>query len=49
LLDSEYNELDNLRNEITVAKEAIDYNDINLSNRIQSKELIKIWKKNFTL
>lgn len=38
LLDSVYNELDNLGNEILLAKEAIDHNDINLSNRIQSKE-----------
>ena len=42
LLDSGYNELDNLGNEILLAKEAIDHNDINLSNRIQSKELIKV-------
>ena len=42
LLDSGYNELDNLGNEITVAKEAIDYNDINLSNQIQSKDHVKV-------
>ena len=42
LLDSGYNELDNLRNKIAVAKEAINHNDINLSNRIQSKEHIKV-------
>ena len=42
LLDSGYNELDNLGNEIAVAKEAINHNDINLSNQIQSKEHIKV-------
>jgi len=42
LLDSGYNELDNLGNEILLAKEAIDHNDINLSNQIQSKEHIKV-------
>ena len=42
LLDSGYNELDNLGNEIAVAKEAVDYNDINLSNQIQSKEHVKV-------
>ena len=41
LLDSGYNELDNLGNEILLAKEAIDHNDINLSNQIQSKEHVK--------
>ena len=45
LLDSGYNELDNLGNEISLAKEAIDHNDINLSNQIQSKEHVKLWKK----
>ena len=45
LLDSGYNELDNLGNEISLAKEAIDHNDINLSNQIQSKEHVKVWKK----
>lgn len=42
LLDSGYNELDNLGNEISLAKEAIDHNDINLSNQIQSKEHVKV-------
>jgi hypothetical protein len=42
LLDSGYNELDNLGNEILLAKEAIDHNDINLSNQIQSKEHVKV-------
>ena len=42
LLDSGYNELDNLGNEILLAKEAIDHNDINLSNKIQSKEHEKV-------
>ena len=42
LLDSGYNELDNLGNKIAVAKEAINHNDINLSNQIQSKEHIKV-------
>ena len=42
LLDSGHNELDNLGNEIAVAKEAVDYNDINLSNQIQSKEHVKV-------
>ena len=42
LLDSGYNELDNLGNEIAVAKEAINHNDINLSNQIQSKEHVKV-------
>ena len=42
LLDSGYKGLDNLGNEIAVAKEAIDHNDINLSNQIQSKERIKV-------
>ena len=42
LLDLGYNELDNLGNEIAVAKEAIDHNDINLSNQIQSKEHVKV-------
>ena len=42
LLDSGYNELDNLGNEILLAKEAIDHNDINLSNQIQSKEHEKV-------
>ena len=42
LLDSGYNELDNLGNEIAVAKEAIDHNDINLSNQIQSNEHVKV-------
>ena len=42
LLDSGYNELDNIGNEIAVAKEAINHNDINLSNQIQSKEHIKV-------
>ena len=42
LLDSGYNELDNLGNEISLAKEAIDHNDINLSNQIQSKENVKL-------
>ena len=42
LLDSGYNELDNLGNEISLAKEAIDHNDINLSNQIQSKEHVKL-------
>ena len=45
LLDLGYNELDNLGNEIAVAKEAIDHNDINLSNQIQSKEHVKVWRK----
>ena len=45
LLDSGYKGLDNLGNEIAVAKEAINHNDINLSNQIQSKEHIKVWKK----
>ena len=42
LLDSGYKGLDNLGNEIAVAKEAINHNDINLSNQIQSKEHIKV-------
>ena len=42
LLDSGYNELDNLGNEILLAKEAIDYNDINLSNQIESKGHVKV-------
>ena len=42
LLDSGYNELDNLGNKIAVAKEAINHNDIKLSNQIQSKEHIKV-------
>ena len=42
LLDSGYNELDNLGNEILLAKEAIDHNAINLSNQIQSKEHVKV-------
>ena len=42
LLDSGYNELDNLGNKIAVAKEAINHNDINLSNQIQSKEHVKV-------
>ena len=42
LLDSGYNELDNLGNEISLAKEAIDHNDINLSDQIQSKEHVKV-------
>ena len=42
LLDSGYNELDNLGNEISLAKEAIDHNDINLSNQIQNKEHVKV-------
>ena len=42
LLDSGYNELDNRGNEILLAKEAIDHNDINLSNQIQSKEHVKV-------
>ena len=45
LLDSGYSELDNLGNDIAVAKEAINHNDINLSNQIQSKEYLKVWKK----
>ena len=49
LLDSGYNELDNLGNEILLAKEAIDHNDINLSNQIQSKEHVKVWKKSYLL
>ena len=42
LLDSGYNELDNLGNEISLAKEAIDHFDYNLSNQIQSKEHVKV-------
>lgn len=42
LLDSGYKDLDNLGNEIAVAKEAINHNDINLSNQIKSKEHIKV-------
>ena len=34
--------LDNLGNEISIAKEAISHNDINLSNQIQSKEHVKV-------
>ena len=42
LLDSGYKGLDNLGNEISIAKEAISHNDINLSNQIQSKEHVKV-------
>ena len=45
LLDSGYKGLDNLGNEISIAKEAISHNDINLSNQIQSKEHVKVWRK----
>ena len=42
LSDSGYKGLDNLGNEISIAKEAISHNDINLSNQIQSKEHVKV-------
>ena len=52
MMESSYNKykkyeegLDNLGNKIAVAKEAINHNDINLTNQIQSKEHVKVWRK----
>ena len=42
LLDTGCNELYKLRGEVNDAKEAMNYNDYNLSNQIQSKEHIKV-------
>ena len=45
LLDTGYEELNGLKNEITDSKKYIYDNDYNLSNQIQSKEHIKVWKR----
>jgi hypothetical protein len=42
LLDTGYEELNGLKNEITDSKKYIYDNDYNLSNQIQSKEHIKV-------
>ena len=42
LLDTGCNELYKLRGEVNDAKEAMNYNDYNLSNQIQSKEYVKV-------
>ena len=45
LLDTGYEELTRLKKEITESKRYICDNDYSLSNQIQSKEHIKVWKK----
>ena len=45
LLDTGYEELIRLKKEITESKKYMYDNDYNLSNQIQSKEHIKVWKK----
>ena len=45
LMDTGYEELTGLKNEITDSKKYIYDNDYNLSNQIQSKEHVKVWKK----
>ena len=45
LMDTGYEELVRLRMEINESKKYIHDNDYNLSNQIQSKEHIKVWKK----
>ena len=45
LLDTGCSELYKLRGEVNDAKEAMNYNDYNLSNQIQSKEHVKVWNK----
>ena len=42
LLDAGCSELYKLRGEVNDAKEAMNYNDYNLSNQIQSKEHVKV-------
>ena len=42
LLDTGCSELYKLRGEVNDAKEAMNYNDYNLSNQIQSKEHVKV-------
>ena len=42
LLDTGYEELNGLKNEITDSKKYIYDNDYNLSNQIQSKEHVKV-------
>ena len=45
LLDTGYEELTRLKKEITESKRYICDNDYSLSNQIQSKEHIKVWRK----
>ena len=45
LLDTGYEELTRLKKEITESKRYICDNDYSLSNQIQSKEHVKVWKK----
>ena len=45
LLDTGYEELTRIKKEITESKRYICDNDYSLSNQIQSKEHIKVWKK----